>query len=39
MASADVFGLDCLSSFQVGDSSGDLEDAVVGAGGQALLGH
>ena len=35
----DVLGLDSLSSFQISDGSSDFEDAIVGARGQALLGH
>ena len=35
----DVFGLDLGSVFDVGDGAGDFEDAVVGTGTEALLGH
>ena len=35
----DVLGLDRCRRFQVGNGASDLEYAVVGAGGQTLLGH
>ena len=35
----DVFGFDGGGVFDVGDGAGDFEDAVVGAGAEALLGH
>ena len=35
----DVFGLDCGCGFQVGNRPGYFEDAVVGAGGHAMLSH
>lgn len=35
----DVLGLDRFSSFQVCNRSCDFEDAIMGAGGQSLLGH
>src|ERR1700722_10726041 len=35
----DVFGLDRVGAFEVGDGAGDFQDAVVGAGAEALLGH
>jgi hypothetical protein len=33
----DVFGLKAGGAFEIGDSAGYLQDAVVGAGGKALL--
>jgi hypothetical protein len=38
MASA-TFGLDRVGAFEVGDGAGHFQDAVVGAGSEALLGH
>ena len=35
----DVLGLEIRRIFQIGDGAGDFQDAVVGAGAQALLGH
>ncbi len=35
----DVFGLKGDLALQIGDGSGDFEDAVVGAGGESLLNH
>ena len=35
----DVLGLEVGGVFQISDGSGDLQDAVVGAGAQPLLGH
>ena len=35
----DVVGLDVFIAFDVGDGSGDAEDLVVRAGGEAHLGH
>jgi hypothetical protein len=34
-----VFGLQVCGVFEIGDSAGDLEDAVVGAGAESLLRH
>jgi hypothetical protein len=38
MASA-MFGLDRVGAFEVADGAGHFQDAVVGAGSEALLGH
>ena len=35
----DVFGFEVGGVFEVGDGAGDFQNAVVGAGAQALLGH
>src|SRR5919109_185521 len=35
----DVFGFNCGSALEVGDSPGDFQDAVMGAGGESLLSH
>src|ERR1700687_3402654 len=35
----DVFGFEVRRLFEVGDSAGHLQNAVVGAGAQTLLGH
>ena len=35
----DMLGLDCFYSFQIGNCSCNFEDAIVGASGEALLGH
>ena len=35
----DVLGLDSIRAFQVGDSEGELEDAVESAGGEVQLFH
>jgi len=37
MASPMYFGLEIRRVFQIGDGAGYLEDAVVGAGAEALL--
>ncbi len=39
MASAMCYGLDGGGGFEVGDGAGNFQDAIVGAGGQPLLGH
>src|SRR5271157_3130051 len=35
----DMLGCDWADPVEVGDSSGHFQDAVVGAGGESLLGH
>ncbi len=35
----DVFGFDVRGVFDVGDGTGNLQDAVVSAGAESLLGH
>jgi len=38
-AFGNVFGLNCLFAFEISDSPGDFEYAVIGTRGESLLGH